>query len=668
MIDTTRGTHLAFHDAYRNTMDAFDTDEANWPIMQERFDLVIVSLVQPQFDTSDNVIAEDYDVERAGQTWTLLQAITHVQTQTQNPQIPLDRPRRLKYKHPVANQWVALTADTSRQSVGDTPKIAVCFVAQDLFEPSRFFNEARGTLIRPTGFQFRIPQAGSLVKMHKNLMHADAGTRFMVVMPTGTGKTTVIALSPFLIKAQKTLVVCPNLELTQQVIDSISKIYSSHHPLGRHLLQQGLGAPTIQRYEVNSGVPENADIIVTNIQALTEKSRGSEVTMLRDEAKGLLGREFHPELIIFDEAHHSLANSWTLLQAEFRDGSRWKYLLLTATPMRADGLKYGLEVRGYGKFDFLYIFKRDDAVHRDNGYIKQTTFKGICPPDAVGITKLSPSDYTNEEYMQALLVPAAEQLKAMRERLLGFIPSKMLVHVRTNKDADITADFFNKLSLERGWGLHAAAIHGTSRDNVNTKKAFKFPSREEHLKPGGPPPPGGRVVDVGVQCMQLGEGYDNPWISVSVFLAPAKSVSKLSQYHGRAIRTYDKQLYDETFGGAPRPAEDAIRTAYLFYPMVQDVKDVVQQYRDSKDEDMEAIFAQDPELSDGPEPSDGEEQVHVHPPPSEATMAAAEEEATIALMMATADPLPIGPGEWQGEGEDNDAVENIASQLESTSV
>ena len=225
--------------------------------------------------------------------------------------------------------------------------------------------------------------------------------------------------------------------------------------------------------------------------------------------------------------------------------------------------------------------------------------------------------------MRSLLVPAAEQLQAMRERLLGVIPSKMLVHVRTNSDANITADFFNKLSLEQGWGFHAAAIHGTSRDNLNTKKAFKFPSREEHLKPGGPPPPGGRVVDVGVQCMQLGEGYDNPWISVSVFLAPAKSVSKLSQYHGRAIRTYDRQLYDVTFGGAPRPAEDAIRAAYLFYPMVQDVEDVVQQYRDSKDEDMEAIFARDPE------PSDGEEQ---------------------------------------GKGEDNDAVENIASQLEGTSV
>ena len=646
-------------------MDALDTDEAHWPIMQEKFGIVSVALVQPRYDTSDNIVAEDLVtpdlVERAGQTWTLLQAITLVQTQLRNPQIPLNRPRRLKYKHPVANQWVALTADTSRQSIGDIPTVAVCFVAQDLFEPSRFFNEARGTLIRPTGFQFRIPQAGSLEKMHKNLMRADAGTRFMVVMPTGTGKTTVIALSPFLIKAQKTLVVCPNLELTQQAVDSISKMYSSHHPLGNHLLQQGVGAPNVQRYEVNSGVPENADIVVTNIQALTKKSRGSEVTVLRDEAKDLLGREFHPELIIFDEAHHSLANSWTLLQAEFRDGSRWKYLLLTATPLRADGLKYGLKVRDHAKDDFVYIFKRADAVHKDNGYIKQTIFEGIRPPDAGGITKLSPSDYTNEQYMQALLVPAAKQLKALRDRLLDTIPSKMLVHVRTNADADITADFFNKISLAKGWNLHAAAIHGTSLDNLNKKKAFKFPSRIEHLQPGAQPP-GGRVVDVGVQCMQLGEGYDNPWISVSVFLAPAKTVSKLSQYHGRALRTYDKQLYDATFGGAPRPTEDAMRAAYLFYPMVPDVEDIVKQYKLGKDEDLEAIFATDPD------PSDEEEQVQVHPSSSEATVAAAEEEEMKRALMATADPLPIGPGEWQGEGEDNDAIESIASQLEGSSM
>ena len=116
-------------------MDAFDTDEANWPIMQEKLGLVCVALVQPRFDTSDNIIAEDLVtpdiVERAGQTWTLLQAIAHVQTQLRNPQIPLSRPRRLKYKHPVANQWVALTADTCRQSMGESPKIAVCFGAID---------------------------------------------------------------------------------------------------------------------------------------------------------------------------------------------------------------------------------------------------------------------------------------------------------------------------------------------------------------------------------------------------------------------------------------------------------------------------------------------------------------------------------------------------------
>jgi len=71
--------------------------------------------------------------------------------------------------------------------------------------------------------------------MHQHLLPAGAGTRFLVVMPTGTGKTVVIALSPFLLSAQKTLIVCPNLEITEQVRREVKRVYSRHHPLGAKL-------------------------------------------------------------------------------------------------------------------------------------------------------------------------------------------------------------------------------------------------------------------------------------------------------------------------------------------------------------------------------------------------------------------------------------------------
>jgi hypothetical protein len=101
----------------------------------------------------------------------------------------------------------------------------------------------------------------------------------------------------------------------------------------------------------------------------------------------------------------------------------------------------------------------------------------------------------------------------------------MLMHCRTNAEADAAAKFFNKLSDDNHWGLFAAAIHGgpSVRDTtVASKQAFKYPTEKAEAiawRNGDPMPGGGRIVDVGVQCEQLGEGYDNPWQGLEVFLS-----------------------------------------------------------------------------------------------------------------------------------------------------
>jgi len=100
----------------------------------------------------------------------------------------------------------------------------------------------------------------------------------------------------------------------------------------------------------------------------------------------------------------------------------------------------------------------------------------------------------------------------------------MLIHCWKNEDATAAAKFFNELSVENGWKLFAAPIHGAlseashgglSDEDVRlTKEAYKYPKTKDDVrawKNGDPMPGGGRIVDVGVQCMTLGEGYDNPW-------------------------------------------------------------------------------------------------------------------------------------------------------------
>lgn len=307
---------------------------------------------------------------------------------------------------------------------------------------------------------------------------------------------------------------------------------------------------------------------------------------------------FRPKLIIFDEGHHSLADSWIEFKRQFQYGHDWKYILLTATPVRGDGLRYSLEQPGKPRDFFFYLFERKRAYDPSEYYIKQTTYRRISVPDKLirssnDVLDMLPRDYSNEEYMRSLLVPAAEQLMDLRTKLQGEIPVKMLIHTRSNMDANVAVDFFNKLCKEKAWPLYAAAIHGglNTRDLNKNKTAFKFPSNRRDADAFRKGTHNAYVVDVGVHSTMLGEGYDNPWISVSVFLAPPKSVPKLSQYHGRAIRTYNTNLYahvellrDNTL------AKSHLKQAYLYYPSLTKVEEVITSYEKGEDQNLDLIF------------------------------------------------------------------------------
>ena len=84
------------------------------------------------------------------------------------------------------------------------------------------------------------------------------------------------------------------------------------------------------------------------------------------------------------------------------------------------------------------------------------------------------------------------------------------------------------------------------------------------------------LVDVVVQCQMLGEGYDNPYIAVSTFIAPALNVSTLAQYHGRAIR----RNYDLNHDTYPQSL-----VSWMFYPNEPRVQEIVDEYKNCVDEE-----------------------------------------------------------------------------------
>ena len=122
-------------------------------------------------------------------------------------------------------------------------------------EFKKFLNGTSGAL------QLREPQSASLLKMCRFLEPAEGGEKFLVVLPTGCGKTLVMSLAPFILDAGKVLIILPNVTIKDQIVREITRHYHSTHSVGKTT-----GAHvSVQAYDGKNSKLE-ADVILTNIQ------------------------------------------------------------------------------------------------------------------------------------------------------------------------------------------------------------------------------------------------------------------------------------------------------------------------------------------------------------------------------------------------------------------
>jgi len=352
------------------------------------------------------------------------------------------------------------------------------------------------------------------------------------------------------------------------------------------------------------------DVMTTNVQALVKpRNQGTN----KEEKLALTANAFSllchlkPDLIIIDEGHHFPAGSWELISAATMEvNPACKFVLLTATPKRGDGAQYNLVRVAQPEDCFFYLYSRKDAIREK--FIKEIIYHQIpprrtiqfdAPQDDAQSNLMNPKTkhkkrggtdllcrYEQESYLIQMIDPAVECLLGLREAC-GNLPIRMLVNARTNKAAQDLAEWFNKRSIDKGWHLnkgwhlHAADITGrTNQSNENT--LFNFACRVEDVRKPLV------MVDVAIQNQMLGEGYDNPWIAVTVFVRPAKSVGHLSQTHGRAIRHPGELINHKRFTRALE--------SHLFYPNEIDARTkknevhaVVDEYKRYVDESTESL-------------------------------------------------------------------------------
>jgi superfamily II DNA or RNA helicase len=317
--------------------------------------------------------------------------------------------------------------------------------------------------------------------------------RRAVVLPTGSGKTVIIAhlAARFLAEnpGRRVLVLVHTDELTRQA-------YATIHGTAPHL---SVGIVKAERNEVD------ADVVIGSVQTLRRLERRSQI---RDVG-----------LVICDEAHHALARTYQSILDHFGclNGGTVPAVGFTATLGRGDGGPLG-EIWS----DVAYI--RDISWMVRRGYLVPPRGKSVRVPDfSLDIIAQSAGDYRGEALGAALVDSLAPRLVAAAYRDHAGDRSGILF-APTVASAEAFADAFNDK------GVKCEVVHGELP--VTERRAVL-----ERLESG--------ATQVVSNCMILTEGFDSPRVSCIVVARPTKSRPLYVQMVGRGLRVDPARPYGE---------------------------------------------------------------------------------------------------------------------------
>lgn len=185
----------------------------------------------------------------------------------------------------------------------------------------------------------REPQIASYIALQKFSEQYVKGSprEAGIVLPVGCGKSGCITLTPFAFKSKRTLVIAPGVAIAEQLHKDFNPSTSFYKKCSV-LVNEYPEPVEIRGESTNIGDLNAADVVITNIQQLQ-----------REDNKWLakLPSDFF-DLIIFDEGHHSVAETWVALKNKFVDAKIVNY---SATPERADGQIMSGEV----VYSFLFL-------------------------------------------------------------------------------------------------------------------------------------------------------------------------------------------------------------------------------------------------------------------------------------------------------------------------
>ena len=296
--------------------------------------------------------------------------------------------------------------------------------------------------------------------------------RQLGVLPTGGGKTILFSRLAEDFQPQRTLILAHREELITQAVDK-------------------LAAATGIRAQVEMGDQHaalDAPVVVASVQ-----------TLMREARRNRWPRN-HFGLVVVDEAHHSLADSYLNTLRHFHDHA--KVLGVSATPDRGDKKNLGRYYQNIACEVTLL-----DLIQQ--GWLAPIRVKTVPLGMDLGSVRTTAGDFNADDVGHALepyLERIADVLVEYRHRkTLVFLP---LIAV---------SERFAAICRQRG--LLAEHVDGQTNERRAVLERFR---RDET-----------RIL---TNAMLLTEGYDEPSIDCVVCLRPTKVRALYSQIIGRGTR------------------------------------------------------------------------------------------------------------------------------------
>lgn len=348
----------------------------------------------------------------------------------------------------------------------------------------------------------------------------------LIVMPTGTGKTGVMSILPFGLSNGRVLIITPGKIVRKTVFksfDSVNnpentfwykqKVIFDRKQFPKSYLYQGFNPKNQSEKEAMINKLHMADIVVTNIHKIVGSNPEINLSNITDP-------DFF-DMIIIDEAHHVAAEMWQQTLNHFK---ATKVIKLTATPFRGDRL----EISNH-PYDPIYEYTLGEAI--SDGLVKNVV-KGEDIPGYLEFYDPNTNEKYNLEKAKQILgndwvsksiamsETCSKQVINHSKEILNLkrksYPNHQILAITCNEDhAQDVSKWFNEC------GLSCTYVSANLSDKEIDNRLNDYANG---------------IYDVMVSIQMLGEGYDNPNISVISIFRPFKTMSPYAQAIGRGLR------------------------------------------------------------------------------------------------------------------------------------